>query len=71
MYLNKLYFALFSLILLNFPLKGFCSKLIRNNYAYEPSKTQNGANDYSQIYLNNFIKYLAENLEKPSINIGK
>ena len=70
MYLKKLYFALFSLILLNYPLKGFCSNYIRNNYAYDPSNTQNGAYGYSQINLNNFIKYLAENLDKPSINIG-
>ena len=65
MYLKKLYFALFSLILLNYPLKGFCSNYIRNNYVYDPSNTQKGVKGNSQINFNNFIKYLAENIDKP------
>lgn len=69
MYLKKLYFALFSLILLNYPLKGFCSNYIRNNYVYDPSNTQKGVKGNSQINFNNFIKYLAENIDKPLKNI--
>ena len=74
-YLKKLYIVILTLLIINYPLKGYCFNYLKDDTNYDNKEKTNNTNNnkinpnnYSQIKFDNFIKKLANNISQNEIN---